>query len=206
MTRDNHRTGSPEWWDAYDAEAKGWARKDALVRRGINALGTLAVLGLLLSMVAALATGCATGRPPATPLHRASTAAVIFVEAGTLAGDVLTARIEADLVTVRDECQAQADASRDCAAAVRHRAVEYAAIVAAHGLYASLVNELVAELAAQARRQQHGDDPDLGDAIRLAGRALSVYGSLAEMLREIGIEAPAIPGSAVVALIGEVTP
>ena len=166
----------------------------------------LGVLATILLLATAPLPGCATGRPPATPLHRAGVAAVVFVDAGTWVSGELSRHIEADLAALHAECEAQADASRDCDAAVRYRATEYAATVAAHSLYATLVGQLVGELAAQARRQQAGEDPDLGDAIRLAGRALSVYRALSATLRTIGIEAPPISLSDIAALVGEVTP
>lgn len=161
------------------------------------------VWGVLISGALLLtSTGCATGRPPATPLHRAGLGAVVLVDAGTFAAGELERVIEADLTEVRTSCLAAEDASRDCDAAVRHRAIEYQATVAAHALYAELVNQLAAELRAQARRQQAGEEVDLGDALRLTGRALAVYRALAETLRHLGVELPPLPLDALTALGG----
>lgn len=176
------------------------AEQQAATRRRPPPLPLLGLLMWVLLAGGALAvTGCARGSSDTTPLHRASAGASVFADAGTFAGAELARHIEADLAEVRAACVADQD-GRDCDAAVRYRATEYQVIIAGHTLYAQLVNQLVDELESQARRKAAGEAVDLGDAIRLSGRVLTAYRSLAETLRIIGLDAPPIPVSAIAAL------
>ena len=163
----------------------------------------LGILATVILIATSPALGCARGEAETTPLRRASTAAPALVALGTMAADAISVVIERDLTATRDECLAAQDTSRDCDDAVRYRATEYAPLIAAHSLYAELVGQYVAELQAQAGRQQRGEDVDMGDAVRLAGRVLAVYSALADTLYALGIDLPPL-APAVLASLREI--